>query len=112
MCHQRPDRSFFIGGHQFPLCARCTGILVGYFIGVIVAIMTGCKWYALFLIALLPMIIDGAIQQIRKIESTNARRFITGIIGGIGIVYCFISMHMSAVCLAKFFLSTFLGYSF
>src|SRR4051812_167741 len=26
ICHQRPDRSFFWQGHQFPVCARCTGI--------------------------------------------------------------------------------------
>src|ERR1044072_5267721 len=26
LCHQRPDRSFFIDGHKFGVCARCTGI--------------------------------------------------------------------------------------
>jgi uncharacterized membrane protein len=26
ICHQRPERSFFWGSHQFPVCARCTGI--------------------------------------------------------------------------------------
>ena len=30
-CHQRPDRSFFINGHQFPVCARCTGVLIGQY---------------------------------------------------------------------------------
>ena len=34
-CHQMPERSFFINGMQFPLCARCTGILVGYLVGVL-----------------------------------------------------------------------------
>ena len=28
-CHQMATRSFFFKGFQFPLCARCTGILVG-----------------------------------------------------------------------------------
>ena len=27
-CHQMPERSFFIKGYQFPVCARCTGVLV------------------------------------------------------------------------------------
>jgi uncharacterized membrane protein len=26
ICHQRPERSFFLDGHQFPVCARCTGL--------------------------------------------------------------------------------------
>jgi uncharacterized membrane protein len=26
ICHQRPDRSFFLDGHQLPVCARCTGL--------------------------------------------------------------------------------------
>ncbi len=26
ICHQKPERSFFYDGHQFPVCARCAGI--------------------------------------------------------------------------------------
>ena len=29
ICHQRPERSFFIGGQQLPVCARCTGLYLG-----------------------------------------------------------------------------------
>ena len=32
-CHQRADRSFFWHGYQFPICARCTGVVSGYFWG-------------------------------------------------------------------------------
>lgn len=28
VCHQRPERSFTVNGHQFPVCARCTGLYV------------------------------------------------------------------------------------
>jgi len=34
ICHQRPDRSFFWDGHQFPVCARCTGLYLSAAIGV------------------------------------------------------------------------------
>lgn len=33
ICHQRPERSFFWGTHQFPVCARCTGLYVSAAIG-------------------------------------------------------------------------------
>ena len=29
LCHQRPDRSFFLWGSQMPVCARCLGIYAG-----------------------------------------------------------------------------------
>ncbi len=98
MCHQKPERSFYFNGKQFPLCARCTGILIGYFVGIIIACITYRNNY-LYLLSLLitPMIIDGGIQYIFKKESNNLRRLITGILGGIGIIYLFISIHTFTV---------------
>lgn len=104
MCHQRSDRSFFIKGKKFPICARCTGILIGYIVGIILAIITHCQYYAYFTLLLIPMIFDGGIQQIFSVESTNIRRLITGIAGGIGIIYIFISIHFFTVWLATLLL--------
>jgi uncharacterized membrane protein len=33
VCHQLPDHSLFAAGHQYPLCARCTGIYLGFLTG-------------------------------------------------------------------------------
>lgn len=107
MCHQRPDRSFCINGKQFPLCARCTGILAGYFLGITAACLTRCRYCAVCMLLLIPMIVDGMVQQILKIESNNVRRFITGILGGIGIIYTLISLHCFTVWWVRAFLEYF-----
>lgn len=104
MCHQKPERSFYFRGRQFPICARCTGILGGYVLGIIIAFATKLSYYWLPSFLIIPMIIDGAIQLKFKKESTNPRRFITGILGGIAIIYIFINIHMFTVWLATLLL--------
>ena len=100
MCHQRPERSFFKRGKQLPLCARCTGIWIGYILGISIAIITHCKYNTYFLFAIVPMVVDDAIQQIWGIDSNNWRRLFTGILGGVAIIYFFITIHLSTVKLA------------
>ena len=76
------------------MCARCTGILIGYVLGVALAVITSCSGCLWFLLLLIPMTVDGGIQHFKGIESNNLRRLVTGIMGGIGIIYVFISIHM------------------
>lgn len=39
ICHQIPERSFFLGGHQLPLCARCTGTFLGAVVGLVAILL-------------------------------------------------------------------------
>ena len=41
-CHQISERSFFIKGYQFPVCARCTGVFFGEIIAIFL-ILIGIK---------------------------------------------------------------------
>ncbi len=83
-CHQLPERSFFIGGYQWPLCARCTGIVAGYLLAATTYAM--CLSIPLFVsgLLLLPLVLDGSIQMLFAIMSNNRRRLITGLLYGVG----------------------------
>jgi uncharacterized membrane protein len=37
ICHQRPERSFFLHGRQFPVCGRCAGLYLSGAIASLVA---------------------------------------------------------------------------
>jgi len=89
-CHQMASRSFFIKGYQFPVCARCTGVMIGQICGFILGIARVIIPLPASLLLLLIMGIDWGIQKIGIKESNNIRRFITGICGGIGTMnlYC------------------------
>jgi uncharacterized membrane protein len=41
ICHRIPERSFILGGHQLPLCARCTGTFLGVLLGLGTMIVLG-----------------------------------------------------------------------
>jgi uncharacterized membrane protein len=84
-CHRMPERSFFYKGKQFPVCARCTGIYIGY-IAVIVFAALRTYFPLIWSFALIiPSIIDGLTQAYCNRESTNVLRLVSGIMCGVGL---------------------------
>lgn len=85
-CHRKPERSFFWKGKQFPVCARCTGIHIGYisFPLFLFSVFTLNIWWTILLI--LPTYIDGLTQAFFKRESNNLLRVTTGVVAGIGLM--------------------------
>ena len=84
-CHQMPERSFFIKGYQFPLCARCTGILIGELLALpLWTVIQPSPLVALLLIS--PMAFDGLLQYLLSIMSNNTRRLVTGLLAGYGLM--------------------------
>jgi uncharacterized membrane protein len=81
-----PERSFFFNGKQFPICARCTGIMCGYTIAIICLLFFISFTFIVSIILIVPMVIDGTGQLYSKWKSTNSRRFLTGLLAGIGII--------------------------
>lgn len=106
-CHARPDRSFFFRGRQFPICARCTGELVGMLIGIFVAVCFGCLDFWVTCLLMLPPIVDGFTQRLTAYESNNMRRLWTGILFGFALIFMFIYFHRTCVHIAGWILKLF-----
>ena len=84
-CHQMPERSFFYKGYQFPLCARCTGLVIGYLMGILIYFLKIINWEIAILLCI-PLVIDGGSQYLKWRMSNQRLRLITGILCGIGIM--------------------------
>ena len=97
MCHCRADRSFFYKGKKFPICARCTGELIGILTAIPMAfIIKDLNWFYIIILSL-PLILDGFIQLLTTYESNNLKRVITGFLFGIAFVYIFLKYHYFAL---------------
>ena len=113
LCHQMPDRSFFAHEHQYPLCARCTGMYLGFVTGVIFLLLRGRTKAARLppqpIIVLLVgfiviMGIDGVNSTISIIpnapqlyHTTNLHRIITGTLYGLALSALFPPIFNSAI---------------
>ncbi len=92
ICHQMPERSFFIGGSQLFVCSRDTGVYLGFLLAVLIIFllreMENRKGNFLLICALvLPLAIDGLGVLFRLWESNNSIRLNSGLLGGIGMAY-------------------------
>lgn len=89
LCHQKEDRCFKMKNYTFPLCARCTGIIISFTISLFLL------YYKLYIniifsfLGLFIMFFDWFIQFLNIKKSTNSRRFISGICGGFGLTYIY-----------------------
>ncbi len=80
-CHCRVDRTIMIGHWFMPVCARCTGINFGILLSPILFYLIDPPFYV-FIIFIVPIIVDGYSQSLTSYVSTNTRRMITGIMFG------------------------------
>jgi uncharacterized membrane protein len=82
MCHGIERRCLLMFGVPMPICARCTGIYIGLFVGIAAFVLYPVVEERLLRIvmyaAAVPMAIDGITQGLRLRESTNPVRLTTG----------------------------------
>jgi len=107
LCHQLPERSFFGGGVQLPVCARDTGIYIGFCVAIVLVWLlhrperprgfpSVWGWIA-FSLMIGSMAIDGGTQLIGVRASTNELRLITGLLSGFGIAMLLVPMLNDSV---------------
>ena len=104
LCHQIPERSFWILGNPVAVCARCLGIYVGLFLGAIGFSLFRKLRYGspisplLVIAALMPLGIDWSLTYFGFWENTDLSRFATGSILGIS---CGLTLTQSVISLAS-----------
>ncbi len=106
-CHARPDRSFYFRGKQFPICARCTGELIGLIAGIPIAVIWGWPKFYIVVLMMAPLVFDGFRQRLTSYESTNMRRLFTGIPFGIAFIFLLIYFHRTCFMIAAEILKLF-----
>lgn len=93
LCHQRPERSYFIDGHQLAVCSRCTGIYAGFALTLLLyplirslknPIMPRPSW---LLLAALPVAIDFGVNFFGFWQNTHTSRLLTGAFLGGAVVF-------------------------
>lgn len=94
LCHQLPERSYFIAEHKLAVCARCTGIYAGFALTLLlyplVRPLRNVEWppREWLLLAALPTAIDFALTFLGLWENTHTSRLLTGVLlGGASVFY-------------------------
>lgn len=94
LCHQRPERSYFIDGHKFGVCSRCTGVYAGFALTLLLYPLVRSlrttytparKW---LLLAALPLAVDFSLTFLGIWENTHTSRLLTGLLlGSVAVFY-------------------------
>ncbi|HEX5418255.1 MAG TPA: DUF2085 domain-containing protein [Chloroflexota bacterium] len=91
-CHQMPDRSYFLFGHQMAYCERNTAIYLAMAASGLAYVrlrnrhLRPLPWYW-YLTMIFPMALDGFTQLFGWRESTWYLRGITGLLFGVACVW-------------------------
>jgi len=93
LCHQIPERSFHLAGHQFGVCSRCTGLYVGFAGATVVYPLvrsfktTNTPPRFWLILAAAPLAIDFALGYFSIWQNNHLSRFITGALLGSVVVF-------------------------
>ena len=93
LCHQLPERSYFIDGHKLAVCSRCTGLYAGFALTLLLYPLIGSlkntvtpprSW---LLLATVPLAVDFSVNFFGFWQNTHTSRFVTGAVLGSAVVF-------------------------
>ncbi len=93
VCHQLPERSFSAGSMVIPVCARCEGIYIGFFVSAVFLFLMFRRKesdlprvYIVIILCLfiISTVIDGGLSYLGAIKTNNILRYLTGFLSGTG----------------------------
>lgn len=94
ICHQIPERSYFIDGHKLAVCSRCTGIYAGFAFTMLLYPLirslrnTSTPPRSYLILASLPLAIDFSLTFFGIWENTHTSRLLTGLLlGSVAVFY-------------------------
>jgi uncharacterized membrane protein len=93
LCHQIPERSFYVAGHPLAVCARCAGVYVGYALCLALYPLvrslqrTDAPRRRWLIIASLPCVLDFLVNFLTPWHNTHASRAVTGAMLGAAAVF-------------------------
>ena len=84
ICHQRPERSFWLADVPLPVCARCLGIYAGVVVGALATPFLGLVRRArmTMIVATVPAIASLLVEWTGIGHPSNSIRAMTGVIAG------------------------------
>jgi len=94
LCHQIPERSFHLAGHQFGVCSRCTGLYTGFaaaalcypLIRSLKTTDTPPRFW--LILAAVPLTIDFGLGYFGIWQNNHLSRFSTGaLLGSVAVFY-------------------------
>jgi uncharacterized membrane protein len=97
VCHQIPERSFYLFGRPLAVCGRCLGIYLGFLFGTLLYPLGGrltrirLPQLRTFLVMSAPIAADTAANFLRLWSSSNVLRLATGLLWGLLLPFYFIA---------------------
>jgi len=102
VCHQRPERSFQLGGRQMPVCARCAGLYAAAAVAAPLALFlvsasafrfgaasampaVRARWIAFT--AALPTIVTWLAEYVGSVRVSNTTRFVAALPLGFAVAW-------------------------
>ena len=88
ICHQIPDRSFSMTGRVLPVCARCTGIYLGFLTGLVISLISGRfkkpwepgRWPLIIMLTINGL--EALLPRLNLMQSTMITRCLAGMLLG------------------------------